>query len=409
LIVIARNGVEAPEMDTWEYRVFVPLNNRSTESIQRVKRRVVADQIGRTGRILGAYAHTDALAGKNAFEFTEATKGYNPRVHRRVERDSGGAELWSTTLSTAPIRPGPLTLKKQTERYMLGGCIAEMSLLGLPSLDEEAQPQQYVTFCFQGPNSFTVYEAAEAAGLPSLAAYALCGDREASTILGAMGMSYAGFIEAAPHLGAPAVISATKVRRLEEAQRVSSAADGMTAAGAMPELSSVSPQVLQRYLHRLFALADTDNSGDLDYSEFSKFLRSSGFNLDRGKRRSIMAAVEVNAQGRISYADFVPVCMEILGVPLRSTMAANKGTKSLDLASVSSSTMEAYLKRLFAVGDTNQDGVLSPDELDALLRKSGFQFTDAVITEIIQVCDINHDGVIEYDEFVPMMTQILCS
>ena len=45
--------------------------------------------------------------------------------------------------------------------------------------------------------------------------------------------------------------------------------------------------------------------------------------------------------------------------------------------------------------------------MEVLLRKSGFQFTDKVVEEMIQICDVNHDGVIEYHEFVPMMTAML--
>lgn len=50
-----------------------------------------------------------------------------------------------------------------------------------------------------------VYEAAEAAGVPSLARFALCGDRHAGTLLGQMGMTYAGFVASAPLAGQPAL------------------------------------------------------------------------------------------------------------------------------------------------------------------------------------------------------------
>ena len=45
--------------------------------------------------------------------------------------------------------------------------------------------------------------------------------------------------------------------------------------------------------------------------------------------------------------------------------------------------------------------------MEVLLRKSGFQFTDKVVEEMIQICDINHDGVIEYHEFVEANRKML--
>jgi len=385
--------------------VFVPVNNRSTETIQRVKRRIVADQIGRAGRMLGAHIHTDSYSGTTTKECIEITEGYSAKVVKRLARDSSGAEHLSTTIAAQPMKSGPVSITKQTERYLLCGCVAEMTLLTMPALDDEMAPQQYATVAFQGETSFMVYEAAEAAGVPSLARFALCGDRHAGTLLGQMGMTYAGFVASAPLAGQPALLTREVVRTMEGRMAAGPSSPLEQMGTGMPELSTVSPTVLKRYLQRLFAIADEDSSGDLDYSEFSKLLRCSGFALDKQTRRKILSSVRMNNRGRVTYNDFIPVAMEILGVPLPETMAP--ATQALDLATVSASAMETYLKRLFSLGDTNGDGVLSPDELEVLLRKSGFQFTDKVVEEMIQICDVNHDGVIEYHEFVPMMTAML--
>ena len=69
--------------------------------------------------------------------------------------------------------------------------------------------------------------------------------------------------------------------------------------------------------------------------------------------------------------------------------------------------MADYLHSLFEIGDTNDDGVLSPDEFTKLLSRSGFNFPDNVIAALVKAADVNEDGVIEYNEFVPAMLGVI--
>jgi hypothetical protein len=68
-----------------------------------------------------------------------------------------------------------------------------------------------------------------------------------------------------------------------------------------------------------------------------------------------------------------------------------------------------YFKKLFAVADTNGDGVLQPAEFKRLLELSGFNFDKVTVRRLLNSADVNHDGVIEYDEFVPVALEILKS
>merc|ERR1712166_55222 len=72
-----------------------------------------------------------------------------------------------------------------------------------------------------------------------------------------------------------------------------------------------------------------------------------------------------------------------------------------EIADLSSQMIEDYLKQMFTIGDTNGDGVLSPDEFAKLLSLSGFNFSKEAIDVMVKAADVNGDGVINFEEFVP--------
>merc|ERR1712086_732031 len=70
-----------------------------------------------------------------------------------------------------------------------------------------------------------------------------------------------------------------------------------------------------------------------------------------------------------------------------------------NLADVSAAQLSRYMAKLFQIGDTNGDGVLDADELESLLKKSGFNLSSEIIGTLMQKADINGDGVISETEF----------
>ena len=59
----------------------------------------------------------------------------------------------------------------------------------------------------------------------------------------------------------------------------------------------------------------------------------------------------------------------------------------------------AELKKAFQVMDSNNDGVVTRDELMALLKGLGEEVTDEVVDEMIKIADDNGDGKIQFEEF----------
>ena len=69
-----------------------------------------------------------------------------------------------------------------------------------------------------------------------------------------------------------------------------------------------------------------------------------------------------------------------------------------------SNEQSAELKKAFEVMDANKDGVVTKDELKALLKGLGEEVTDEVIDEMISIADENGDGKIQFEEFVKAAT-----
>ena len=82
-------------------------------------------------------------------------------------------------------------------------------------------------------------------------------------------------------------------------------------------------------------------------------------------------------------------------------------TRMPESTAVPAEKMADYLHGLFEIGDTNEDGVLSPVQFAKLLSQSAFNFSKDVIDELVRAADVNEDGVIEYNEFVPAMLRVL--
>ena len=53
--------------------------------------------------------------------------------------------------------------------------------------------------------------------------------------------------------------------------------------------------------------------------------------------------------------------------------------------------------------DVNDDGHITKDELEQLLKLDNADLTDDVLEYIIQQVDVNNDGKVSFEEFVKML------
>merc|ERR1712166_952291 len=164
-------------------------------------------------------------------------------------------------------------------------------------------------------------------------------------------------------------------------------------------LAEIPASELHRHLEQMFKDGDTNGDGVLDTVELRDLLRKSGFNFDDATIQRLIVAADTNKDGVIQFDEFSQVMNYLIRELPRSEMRS--------LNNVSTPELRSYLERLFKIGDTNNDGVLSPQEFHRLLRKSGFHFSNSTIIKLMNIVDTNRDGVIEYKEFVPAILALL--
>merc|ERR1712166_925854 len=177
----------------------------------------------------------------------------------------------------------------------------------------------------------------------------------------------------------------------------------------VPMWDEVPADMLERYLEKLFQIGDTNGDGVLQPQEFLELLTRAGLRFPANLVLKLFLEADTNGDGVIEYDEFMPAMLAVIAaVKGESEAPAESNPESFESgmpnpADVPADMMVDYLQKLFKIADSNDDGVLSPVEFAELLSRSGFNFPDHMIIQMIKAADVNEDGVIEYEEFVPAM------
>merc|ERR1712195_208426 len=152
-----------------------------------------------------------------------------------------------------------------------------------------------------------------------------------------------------------------------------------------------------------------NGDGVLQPQEFLELLTRAGLRFPANLVLKLFLEADTNGDGVIEYDEFMPAMLAVIAaVKGESEAPAESNPDTADSgmpnpADVPADMMVDYLQKLFKIADSNDDGVLSPVEFAELLSRSGFNFPDHMIIQMIKAADVNEDGVIEYEEFVPAM------
>ena len=183
------------------------------------------------------------------------------------------------------------------------------------------------------------------------------------------------------------------------------AAPARTASAGKVSWASLAGDELAGYLKGLFDIADANKDGVLQLPEFVKLMRLSGLGFDDDVILKGFTAADTNQDGVIDADEFIPGMMRIL----QTANSVSQGRLPFHASQTDPAQMLDYVKRLFAIGDVNGDGVLSQTELTKLLNLCGFNLSPSSILDIILEADKNGDGVIDIDEFVPIAAKLLAA
>ncbi|CAM9792515.1 unnamed protein product [Pylaiella littoralis] len=130
-----------------------------------------------------------------------------------------------------------------------------------------------------------------------------------------------------------------------------------------------------------FATFDKDCDGAIDTRELTTVLTSLGYFPTKEQLKKLMAKVDLNGDGIISFEEFV--------------MMMRLGGMETDF--------EKEINGAFAFFDKNNDGQVDRQELAEIMRGLGDKLTDSEIELLINAADKNNDGQISMQEFVTFM------
>ena len=140
------------------------------------------------------------------------------------------------------------------------------------------------------------------------------------------------------------------------------------------------PKQLEQ-VQNAWKLFDEDESGNIDKDELKNVMIKLGLHATSEELNEIMADIDKDRDGSISYNDF---CNQIK-------------------SKIQDALSEEELRETFKVMDTRNQSRFGEKELKEICSKLNYNLSPEEIKEMIAVADINGDGSIEFEEFVRVM------
>jgi len=170
---------------------------------------------------------------------------------------------------------------------------------------------------------------------------------------------------------------------------------------------------LEAFLKRLFDEADADGSGELSRREFKQLMREADLGLSAHDIGVIMAQADVNNDGKISYAEFVPVAVELVQSIEARAALEQRSQEAVDSASeylrtgMTEEELRAIITDVFQKADTDGSGHLSLEEFGQCLKEADIGLTRTEINSLMMTVDEDKDGTVSYEEFAPLCFELL--
>ncbi|XP_056168079.1 calmodulin-like protein 8 [Syzygium oleosum] len=130
-----------------------------------------------------------------------------------------------------------------------------------------------------------------------------------------------------------------------------------------------------------FCLLDRDGDGCITITELATAIKSLDQNPTEEELQSMINEVDIDGNGTIEFGEFL-------------NLMARK---------IKETEIEEELKEAFKVIDKDQDGYISPDELQRVMINLGEKLTEEELEEMMREADLDGDGRLDYEEFIRTM------
>ena len=191
-------------------------------------------------------------------------------------------------------------------------------------------------------------------------------------------------------------------------------------AGQVSNGGSVGPVMtndeLVETLTQLFLRGDKDGNGVLDAKEFKKLLTEADLGLSQKEIKLLYTQADVNADGCVEYREFIPACVELIGVikakESAQLAAVQKEVEAREIADyfirgMSGQEIEAMMGTAFQIADKDGNGYLDTKEFQAFLKDMPLNLTKKEMNAAMLSYDADNDGKISWQEFVPIFHAVM--
>ncbi|TMW63392.1 hypothetical protein Poli38472_002333 [Pythium oligandrum] len=196
-------------------------------------------------------------------------------------------------------------------------------------------------------------------------------------------IAYAGFAPLASQ--AIAQLRASRPHRIQRAEIWSKKEVEVFLHGMMQD-------EIEGLLREIFQRADTEDNGSLSRIEFMDALRDADLGLTRREVNILMAEAPVDEQDpmRVVYADFVPICFQVLRDVFTHGVVELPNDQD---------GLTQYLIEVFVSGDSEATGLLPVMELTKLFRAADIGLTRLQIITLMAEAQEDKSGFVNYEKF----------
>lgn len=163
-------------------------------------------------------------------------------------------------------------------------------------------------------------------------------------------------------------------------------------------LHGMPKEQLVNLLSEIFRRSDQDNSGYLNRAEFMTCIRDAELGLTRKEINILMSHVDEDGDGKISYEEFVPICLKLL-VQIFANELVEIPTDEAQLAE--------FFASLFESEDESGTGFLTASQLKQLLRTADLGLTRIQITAIMAEAEEDSNELVNYRSFATAVSSMV--